>query len=201
MSTHLRLALALTLSGLVLGATAGGAWAFWGSALLWSAPLLIAIRCLPLALALPTVFVVAAASRLVAFRDVDMVVPLEAAAALLPALLVDKLATTKLPRAGWVAFPLALVVTDLAVRGTALAPLVVPAPSMRAADVLDRGLGPWAVTLVVGVVGGAFGAQGMVHNWPNDPAPQKEREQGVFLAVVTALVVGAALVVVRLVAA
>lgn len=193
-AVRVRLALALTVSSLLLAATASGSWSFWLSSLLWPAPLLVAMRCLPWPVAVPLVVLVSAVGRAIAFGPSlagtdGLVLPLVASVALLPALVVDKLLDARFPRASLLAWPLAIMITEWLVAGTLIGGLVAPPTSIAAIHALRAGPGPWADTFVVALFAQAFGALGTVLHRPNDRFPADERERGVRWAALTALVV------------
>lgn len=193
-ASAVRLALALSMSGFLLAATAGGRWGIWPSSLLWAAPLLVAMRCLPVFLAVPIVVVVSSAGRAVAFGgslpgSAGFVLPLLASLVLLPALFFDKVLDARFPRASLVVWPLAIAVTVRVVAGTALGGLVAPPCELAALAALREGLGGWADAFFVGLVAQAFGALGTVLNRRSDRFSVDEREGGVRWAALTALVV------------
>lgn len=193
-AVRIRLVLALTVSSLLLAATAGGSWSVWPSSLLWAAPLLVAMRCLPWPVAVPLVVLVSAVGRAIAFGPSlagadGLVLPLVASVALLPALVVDKLVDARFPRAGLLAWPLAITITERLVAATLIGGLVAPPTSIAAIHALRAGPGPWADTFFVALVAQAFGALGTVLHRGSDRFAAVERERGVRWAALTALVV------------
>ena len=195
MNPTARLAVALSVSGFVLAATSAGPYAFAFSAMFAYAPMLVAARSMPLWLALPTALVPAACGRALAFHGAfaDDPTPALAVAALVPALLVDRFATTWAPRGAVLAWPCALVVTERVVASSTAATLV-PLPALDAVLYPASDLGVAAGTFVAAVLcnGFAYVAGTLNRRFP-DPYTQEEREAGVKLGAIGALVLAIAL--------
>jgi hypothetical protein len=192
--TTVRLAFALITSSLVLTATSGGALAFWPSALLWAAPLLVAVRCLPLLVSLPMVVLLGGAGRAFAFHSSldggdGLLLPLLASAALVPAFLLDRVLFDRLPRASMLAWPLGLVATVVVLRETAVGGLLAPLPELQAV----RALGIVGGTSLVAFIAQAFGGLGSVLNVQKrgDRFSQAVREAGIRWGALTAFAVAA----------
>lgn len=192
-----RLLCALTIMGTLVMATSTGPWACWWSALLWAAPSMAALRCLPLPLALLVVVVTGVLGRALACApSLDglelLALPLAATAALLPALLVDKLLVTRFPVAGLSAWPALLALTWLLMREQATAAMLAPLPDLDATLLLST-LHPVLPVLVGGIVAQGFASMTSVLNWHvPDPQPQPLRERGVRIATLTTYAVLAA---------
>lgn len=182
----LRLALGLAVSSFVFLATASGPWAWAPSALLWAAPFLVALRCLPAIIAVPLVVGVGTAARLVAGAETAGAA-LAASALLVPLGLVDRVVERHMPRASLVVWPLGLTALWLLTRGHAFGALVAPAPEHGVIADVRAALGAWTVPMLSGLVSQAFGALGTVHNRPADRFDVRVREAGVRWAAVVGL--------------
>jgi hypothetical protein len=179
----------------VLGATASGPWAFLASAILAPAPLLLAVRCLPLKLGVPLAFGVGVVARLIAGRG-DLAgggveSALVVSALYLVPFLIDRFCATWLLRAGFLAFPCAALV------------LASIAPQLFSADIATQLLHPaqhdtlrvWAndlsrpaVELALWILASSTSGLASVHNWVvKDPYTQEQRENGLKVAGSTAL--------------
>lgn len=182
-----RLVAALTVMGTVLLATSAGPWAFWLCALLWAVPAMVAMRCLPLPLALPIVVGGGVAGRALAFATALeglelLLLPLTATAALLPAFVVDKLLVTRFPAAGIWAWPALVTGAFLLLRGTAAAELVAPVPDLDGVHLVST-LHPAFAVAITAMVAQGFASMGSVLNWHvPDPHMQPVRERGVRVA-------------------
>ena len=175
-----------------------GPWSFRLAALLWAVPSLIAIRSLPLLASVPIAFFTAAVGRVIAFHD--PLTAMLAAAVLVPVLLVDRWATTWLPRAGALAFPAALVVLACAVdassAGPALAAQLLPLPPLSALSFVASDAGTSAAVFVAAGFASAFATLGAILNRHiKDPYSAQQRDMGARVAGVVALVVGIALLI------
>lgn len=195
-----RLALALTTSGILLTATAAGPWSFSASALLWAAPTLVAVRCLPALLSWPLVVGVGFLGRVLAWggalSDSDLIaLPLAASVALVPALLVDRLVFDRMPRASLIAWPLGLLATVrvLDVVAPRVSSLVFQTPSIEELGRLEAVAGRGSVVIAVALVAQALGALGTVLNRPTDVVTARERETGVRWGALVGLSVCAAI--------
>lgn len=186
-----RLFTALTVMGTVVMATSAGPSAFWLCALLWAAPPMVAMRCLPLPLALVVVVVTGVLGRALAFSTaltgLDLlVVPLQATAALLPALVADKLLVTRFPAAGLSAWPALLAATWIVLRGTAVGELVAPVPDLDGTHLVST-LHPALAVATAAIVAQGFASMASVLNWHvPDPHAQPVRERGVRFATLAA---------------
>lgn len=193
-----RLFTALTVMGTLVMATAAGAHAFWLPALLWAVPAMVALRCLPLPLALVVVVVTGVVGRALAFRSSLsglelLVVPSLATAALLPALVLDKLLVTRFPAAGIWGWPALLAATWLALRATPAGALLAPLPAFEATALLSR-VHPVLAVATAGVIAQGFASMASVLNWHvPDPHPQPIRERGVRVATLASFALLAAL--------
>ena len=199
MNATARLAVALSLSGFALAATSSGPYAFALCALFAAAPMLVATRCLPLWLALPVALVPVACGRALAFHGAfgNDPTPALATAALVPALLLDRFATTWAPRTALLSWPCALVVTERVLSSatsSSAAATLVPAPALDAIQYVAGDVGIAGGTLVAAVLANGFALLGGNFNRKIfDPHTQEERESGVKLGAISALVLGIAL--------
>ena len=182
-----RLGLALTVMGTIAMATSTGPSAFWMSGLLWAVAPLVALRCLPLPLALVIVVVTGVFGRALAFSSslagLDLlVVPVAATAALLPALVIDKLAVTRFALGGLWLWPALLAITHLLFLGTRTGALLAPLPELDGVQLLSR-LHPALAVAITGVIAQGFASMASVLNWHvPDPHAQPVRERGVRVA-------------------
>ncbi len=200
MTSTVRLALALTTSGFVLAATAGGSWPLSWSAVLWAVPALVAMRSLPLPLGLAVTVVAGAAGRAVAFWGASgsdaATLGLVAAAALVPALLVDRFVLTWLPRAGHLAWPCGVVLVERACADTRVAALLAPPPHLEAVAFVGADLGVAGATVAVALMAQAFASlAGVLNRKTHDPYGQKERERGVRWSSIAGFAFGAVLLI------
>ena len=186
-----RLALALTTSGLILGCTAAGPWAFAPSAVFAPAPLLLAVRCLPKRIGLPLAFLVGAIALFVTSRGrlagPELVTSVLGCAALwLLPFWADRLCSTWLRRVGFLAFPAAAVV--LARLGAEVLPETLAAqlahPARHAIlDVWAHDVSRTVVDFVLWMLAAATSGLAGVHNWHvPDPYTQEQREDGLKVA-------------------
>lgn len=184
---RIRLALALTVSGVVLNATSAGPWAFWLCALLAVVPALVAMRCLPAWLGVVVAVVPGVVGRAIAFRfEVPAqglgLAMLIATAALVPALVVDRFVWLRFPRATLLGWPALVVITSVVVEHTAgpeIASYVAPLPDITALTVLPSVLPQWAPLFVAMLVAQGIAAAATQFNMPIDPLPRAIRERGV----------------------
>ena len=198
-----RLFAALTVMGVVVMATSAGPYAFWLSALLWAVPAMVAVRCLPVPLALVVVVVTGIGGRALAYGTalpgLDLlVVPAIATAALLPALVVDKLLVTRFPAGGIWAWPVLVAATYVVLMGTPAGELVAPVPDLGGVHLVSTLHPAWAVA-ITGVVAQGFASMASVLNWHvRDPHPQVVRERGVRFATLACYALLAAFAIVEL---
>lgn len=189
MLTPARLAAALTTSGLILQATAAGPWAFAPATLLWAVPPLIAIRSLPLFAAAPIVLFTSSLGRFAACHDPTTAAL--AALALLPVLLLDRFATTWLPRVGVLMFPAALPLLNRVVDDTSLDGVFAPLPDLAVLRFVASDLGTAGAVVVAAGFAGVLAAMGSILNRHiPDPFGPEARDMGARWASVVALILG-----------
>jgi hypothetical protein len=192
--------LALAVSSIVLHALAPVAFV---PALLAPVPLLIALRALPFGPAVPLVLVGPSLGRSAALalgwapaaatsdvRSAFLGAVLATVVGLIP-LLCDKVAATWLRRAGFLAYPCAVVVLDHASRQAGVAPDVyawLAPPHAAVFDVWSHALSTTGVVFYVAGLASVLAGLGAVGMWQvPDPYPQRERERGLLVGTVAAL--------------
>jgi hypothetical protein len=197
-----RLIAALTVVGTLTMATSMGAYAFWISAFFWAVPPLVAMRCLPLPYALGVVLVTGILGR--AFVNApDFMSAVVGTLWLVPALLVDKLAMARLPRAGIVTWPLAVTATVFVAAYVTRAPIgdvvtLTPVPDIDGAQMAAAGHPALAVFLTAVVANGFAGMATILNDHVDDPHPPDVREKGVRIASLTSFALLAAFAVAAL---
>jgi hypothetical protein len=181
-----RLALALTTSGIVLGAFQQGALSFLPFAVVASTPLLLAVRCLPLPIGLAVAFVAGVVARLISARGMlgdDLALACVASSALwLVPFLVDRVSATWLRRVGFLAFPCAAVLLghagDVLLSPAVASQLHMPAHH-RVLDMWTHDVGRAVVDWSLFAIASAISGLASVHNWfVRDPYPFPQREAG-----------------------
>jgi hypothetical protein len=186
-----RLIAALSISATALMATSAG---FWMSALLWAVPHMVAMRCLPLPAALALVLVTGVVGRALAFSSAldGWTLPLAATAALVPALLADRVLVTRWPTAGLWAWPVLAAATYMATHGSAVGELLAPMPELDGAHLLSA-IHPALTVTVTSVIAQGFASMASVLNWHvPDPHEPRVRERGVRVAALVAFALLAA---------
>ncbi|MBI1948882.1 MAG: hypothetical protein HYS27_24560 [Deltaproteobacteria bacterium] len=199
MSARTRLVLALSCSGLALGALAGQLAHPWWAAVLAPAPLVVALRCLPLPVGLVLAAAVGAGARALGALGVEgasMATAALGAMALLPALLADRACVTRRPGLCALALPFTVLAIDAGLRAAELQVAALPVDDQGALGGLARSVGWCAPTLVCAMAAQAVGGLCTLGNWHRpDPLPQEAREASVRRSAVgAALLLGAAFV-------
>ncbi|OGQ14107.1 MAG: hypothetical protein A2138_21450 [Deltaproteobacteria bacterium RBG_16_71_12] len=198
MAARTRLVLALATSGLALGALAGARLDHpWWAAALAPAPLLVAVRCLPLSLGLALALLLGVTARALGAVGVEGASLADGALGglvLVPALLSDRSCVTRWPHLGGLAFPLAVVAVDAGLRALDVPVAALPVGDAGPLGSWARQLG-WAVPPVAcAAVAQAVAGLSSVGNWHRaDPLPQEVREAGVRLWAVAATLLMVAL--------
>lgn len=200
-SARTRLMVALSTSGLALGAVAGARLEHpWWAAALAPVPLLVAMRCLPVIVALPLVVAVGAAARALGALSVATPAVTTAAVgalALALALLADRALSTRWPRLGALALPAAVVALDGGLRALDHPARALPVGSAGLGGTLHASLGWAAPPLVCAALAVALAGLASVDNWHRpDPLAREVRELGV-----RAVTLGAVLAVLLLIVA
>ncbi|HEY4223830.1 MAG TPA: hypothetical protein VGO62_20885, partial [Myxococcota bacterium] len=164
---------------------------FWASSLFWATPFLLLGRSLSVFVSLPIAFFTGTAGRMLAGHGmgVDVVDCAAASAALLPALIVDRVVQTWLPTASLLTWPCALVVVQRALMGQPSQGLLAPLPHLDSVLLVRGTAGDYASIFVVAVFASGFAAIASVLNRRvRDPYPQDQRERGVRIASITSFV-------------